>query len=97
MARPFEQSSNETKDRVGHFDKGEMAHRHGVSSNELFATLQDWEYTLKRSPSALAIIKGEKIATSKVNQTSSSQTDLVIWQATSPAKYKRRPSRIAGG
>lgn len=25
MARPFEQSSNETKDRVGHFDKGEMA------------------------------------------------------------------------
>ncbi len=75
----------------------EMAHRHGVSSNELFATLQDWEYTLKRSPSALAIIKGEKIPTSKVNETSSSQTNLVIWQAKSPAKYKRRPSRIAGG
>jgi hypothetical protein len=74
-----------------------VAHRHGVSSNELFATLQDWEYTLKRSPSALAIIKGEKIPTSKINETSSSQTDLVIWQAKSPAKYKRRPSRIAGG
>ena len=77
--------------------KKKMAHRHGVSSNELFATLQDWEYTLKRSPSALAIIKGEKIPTSKVNQTSSSQTDLVIWQAKAPAKFKRRPSRIAGG
>jgi hypothetical protein len=74
-----------------------MAHRHGVSSNELFAALQDWEYTLKRSPSALVIIKGEKIPTSKVNETTSSQTDLVIWQAKSPAKYKRRPSRIAGG
>jgi hypothetical protein len=82
---------------VGHFDEGEMAHRHGVSSNELFAALQDWEYTLKRSPSALAIIKGEKIPTSKVNEIPSSQTDLVIWQAKLPAKYKRRPSRISGG
>ncbi|MCZ8282247.1 MAG: hypothetical protein O9286_08395 [Aquidulcibacter sp.] len=76
-----------------------MAHRHGVSSNELFAALQDWEYTLKRSPSALAIIKGEKIPTSKINktETSSAQADLAIWQAKSPIKYKRRPSRIAGG
>jgi hypothetical protein len=76
-----------------------MAHRHGISSNDLFATLHDWEYILKRSPSALAIIKGEKIPTSKINktETSSSQTDLVIWQAKAPAKYKRRPSRIAGG
>jgi hypothetical protein len=75
-----------------------MAHRHGISSNDLFATLHDWEYILKRSPSALAIIKGEKIPTSKINktETSSSQTDLVIWQAKAPAKYKRRPSRIAG-
>jgi hypothetical protein len=76
-----------------------MAHRHRICSNDLFATLHDWEYILKRSPSALAIIKGEKIPTSSVNKTesSSSQADLVIWQAKSPAKYKRRPSRIAGG
>jgi hypothetical protein len=76
-----------------------MAHRHGISSNDLFATLHDWEYILKQSPSALAIIKGDGIPIFKDSKVaaSSSQADPVIWQAKSPAKYKRRPSRIAGG
>ena len=34
MARPFEQSSKETKDRVGHFDEGEMASPFEQSSKE---------------------------------------------------------------
>jgi hypothetical protein len=73
-----------------------MAHCHVISSNELFATLHDWEYILKRSPSALAIIKGDKNQTynapkAPINEL---QKDLVPLP---PIRQKRRPARIAGG